>query len=296
MSVEKFKPQLWEGAMIANFHNQSIGEVITCQPTKINGKTITWNRPAIGNLKDYEGNVNWDDIDTTDVSMEFNKEKYFAFKLEDVDSVQLVGDVLVATTQEHSALMAEDYDRNILKVIAEEAKKENIIGSKSQKVLATPVNAYDLIVDLGTKLSQNKVPKINRYVTVNAEFLGLLSKDRRFTSNPTILQNGVVEGQVINTLQVVCSEELPSNVIVANYKNGSGAAKQIDEIEAMRLQGSFADGIRGLMVHGAKVLCPESVAILNYQIGTASDMPAQKVEVANVVKTQVVTEATKESK
>ncbi len=66
----------------------------------------------------------------------------------------------------------------------------------------------------------------------------LLSKDTRASrQNPKVLENGVVEGQTINgMMQVMCSEELPANVIIANHKSAIGAAKQINEVEAMRLQ------------------------------------------------------------
>jgi hypothetical protein len=40
---------------------------------------------------------------------------------------------------------------------------------------------------------------------------------------------------------------------------------KFDKIEAMRLQDSFSDGIRGLVNYGVKTLQPEGVAVLNYE-------------------------------
>ncbi|UZP02297.1 hypothetical protein JW813_11255 [Clostridium botulinum] len=290
MSVDEFKPTLWEGALIANFHSVSIAEAMSTKPTDIKGKTVKFNKVNAGNLKDYEGVVNWDDIDTTDVDMTFDKKKYFAIKLDDCDKVQTKADVMVATTAEHSAVLAETYDKDFFITLTAGAKASNVIGSKSSKIKLTKANVYDYIVDLGTKLAKNKVPKINKFVTVDAEVLGLLSKDKRFTSNPNVLSNGFVEGQKINGMQVMSSEELPTGQIVAHHLSAAGCAKQLDEMEAMRLQNAFADGIRGLCMYGSKVLREEAIAVLNYEVGTDTDIDPINVNVTNTVNTKTVTE------
>ena len=259
MAVDNFKPTLWEGALLANFHSVSIADVLATPPAEIKGSKVIFNRIAGGTLKDYEGSVDWDEIDTTPVEMTFDKKKYFAFALDDVDKVQLKADVMTATTKEHSAVLAETYDKDFFAALL--AGTKLLIGSSSSKKKVTPANAYDYIVDLGTMLSKKKVPKVNRFVTVNADYLGLLSKDKRFADNPKVLENGVVEGQTINGMQVMCAEELPANVVIANHKSAIGAAKQINEMEAMRLQSKFADGIRGLCVYGDKVLRDDATRV-----------------------------------
>lgn len=287
MSVESFKPTLWEGALIANFHSLSIADVLATPPSEIKGHKVTFNRVAAGTIKDYTGTVEWEDIDTTPVDMVFDKEKYFAFALDDVDKVQTKGDVMAATTKEHSAVLSETYDKDFFAALL--AGTTMKIGSSSAKKKVTSVNAYDFIVDLGTMLSKKKVPKVNRFVTVNADYLGLLGKDKRFTDNPKVLENGIVEGQVINGMQVMCSEELPANVILASHKSAIGAAKQIEEMEAMRLQNKFADGIRGLCVYGHKVLRDDASAALYYEVGTAADVDPINVKITNDTKSPVNT-------
>lgn len=292
MSVENFKPTLWEGALLANFHSKSVADALSTKPVEINGNKVIFNRIGSGNVKDYDGTVSWDDINTTPIEMTFPKKKYFAFALDDCDKAQIKGDVMIATASEHSASLLEVYDKDFYLDLSSGVNTANVIGSKSTKKKITPANVYDYIVDLGTILGKNKVPKGNRFVTVDSEVLGLLSKDKRFTSNPTVLENGIVEGQKINGLQVVCSEEKPANIIVAHHKSAIGAAKQIDEMEAMRLQSSFADGIRGLCQYGSKVLRDEAIAVLHYEIGTASDIDPINVKVANVVQTEVTNTVT----
>lgn len=281
MSVQNFKATLWEGALLANFHSVSVADSVSTKPTKVQGNKVIFNRVGAGTIKDYEGSIAWDEINTTPIEMTFDKKKYFAFSLDDCDKVQLVADVMGATTAEHAAVLAETYDKDFYLTLTGGVKAANKIGSASSKKDVSPANIYDYIVDLGTILSKNKVPKANRYVTVDAEILGLLSKDRRFTPNPTVLQNGVVEGQVINTMQVVCSEEKPANQIVAHSKGAIGAAKQLDEMEAMRLQSSFADGVRGLCMYGSKVLRDDAIAVLHYNVIPTDQMGVTNVKVVN---------------
>ena len=112
MAADNFKPTLWEGALLANFHSVSIADVLATKPAEIKGQKVIFNRVAGGTLKDYSGSVDWDDIDTTPVEMVFDKKKYFAFALDDVDKVQLKADLLSATTKEHAAVLAETYDKD----------------------------------------------------------------------------------------------------------------------------------------------------------------------------------------
>ena len=118
----------------------------------------------------------------------------------------------------------------------------------------------------------------------------MLSKDPRFTSNPSVLANGIVDGATVGGMQIICTECKPGNQIIAHHKSAIGAAKQLDEMEAMRLQGSFADGIRGLCMYGSKELRTEAIAVMYYEvIPTEEAVRTVKVEVTNTEDKPVIT-------
>lgn len=265
MSVQSFIPTIWEGKLLANYSKESITELITTKPMKIEGNKITFNRVGAGNVKDYDGTVSWDEVNTTPIELNMDQKKYFAFSVDDVDKVQAAGDLVDSYTAEEATKVKEEIDTFTLGFYTE-AHADNVIGTDVEPVLLDVGSVYNYIVDLGTKLNKKKVPKANRFVIIESEVLGLLSKDSRFTANPTVLENGVVEGQKINGMQVVVSEELHSTggvyKIMALHKSAVGFGKQIDKTEAMRLQNTFADGVRGLVVYGAEVLRPEGLAVL----------------------------------
>lgn len=266
MAIENFKRVLWEGALLANFHDVSIADVITTKPTSVNGSKVVFNRVGSANLKDYTGTINWDEVVTTPVELPFNQKKYFAITVDDVDKVQLVADVMKDTVKEHSDVLSEVIDNYILTQATKGVKAANKIGSVATQELVTVSNVYDYIVDLGTKLNKAKCPKTDRFVMINSDILGLLTKDDRFTRNPDVLANGIVNGQKINGMQVVLTEEVPTGTVVALHKSALGYAKQLDEIEAMRLQSSFADGVRCLCVYDSVVLRDDAIAVLNYKL------------------------------
>ncbi|WP_242295160.1 hypothetical protein [Bacillus cereus group sp. BfR-BA-01426] len=269
MSVATFIPTIWEARLMANFHKRSIADLITTKPTKIEGNKIIFNRVGAVNVKDYEGKVEWDDTNLSKVEINMDQKKYFAFKVDDVDAVQAAGDLIDPHTQEAGSVLQETVDTFILGKYTG-ALKEHLIGSDSAPIELTPKNAYDYIVDLNTILNIKKVPKTERFTIINSQVLGLLSKDDRFTKQPIVLENGIVEGQIINGSQIVVSEEVHGTdgkyKIMGLHKSAIGYGKQLDETEAQRLQTSFADGIRGLMVYGGDMLRQESLAVLTATI------------------------------
>ena len=40
MAADNFKPTLWEGALLANFHSVSIADVLATKPTEIKGQKV----------------------------------------------------------------------------------------------------------------------------------------------------------------------------------------------------------------------------------------------------------------
>ena len=249
MAVTNFIPTIWEARLMAKFHERSVAELITTAPTKIEGNKIVFNKVSDVALKDYEGTVSFDDLQTSKVELNMDIEKYWAFKVDDVDAVQAAGNLIDPHVQEAGYGLQEATDKLVLD---EALKTANTV---------TAERIYDVIVKANTQLNKNKVPKAERFAVINSEVLEELQLDARFTKEYKILENGIIEGANINGTQLVFSEELNEGAfaIVVLHKSAIGYAKQLEETEAMRLQNSFADGIRGLQVDGVKTLREEAI-------------------------------------
>ncbi len=260
-----FKRKLWEARLIEHFNEASVLSAITTAPTELTAHAIVFNKVNAGTISDYEGVVNWENVDTTPVEMTFDFKKYFADTVDDVDKAQSGNMSLLdnyASTQ--GKYLSEAADTYAYAKFAAGA------GTKIEnKEITTPEDMYDYIVDLGVALGKKKVPASNRYVVIGWDVLGLLQKDKRFTHNPDVLANGIVNGQKINGMTIIVTANAPANTVVALYKGAVGFGQQINELEAMRLQNAFATGVRGLSVAGAIVLNADGVATLTYTIAEA---------------------------
>lgn len=269
MSVNSFKSTIWEARLLENYKKASVAERVTTKPVRLEGEKAVFNRIGASKVKDYEGTVSWDAAETSPVELAFDQKKYFAVTVDDVDAVQASGDVLDQYMTEEAEAFAESADAYVMGLYTE-AHEDNKVGDDTTPIEVTAANAYDTIVNLGVKLSKQKAPMAGRYVMVNAEVLGLLEKDPRFTATPEYRDNGIVEGQKINGMQVVVTEEVhqvgDNHKIMAVARGGVGYGKQIDKMEAMRLENSFADGVRGLAVYGATALNPKGIAVATVKL------------------------------
>lgn len=252
MSVSTFIPQVWEASLLKNFHERSVAEVITTAPTKIEGNKVVFNNVSDVTINDYTGTVSWGDLATSKVELPMDIKKYFAFKVDDVDAVQAAGDLIDPHTEEAGYKMQEDLDKAVIAVG---------YATKNTVTAETGERAYDTIVKCNLALNKKKVPKSNRYAVINAEVLADLCVDPRFTDKYEILENGIIEGGNINGTQLVYSEELNagSAAVLVLHKSAIGFGKQLDDVEALRLESAFADGVRGLAVAGAAILRPEGI-------------------------------------
>ena len=262
MSIQSFKPEIMEQALILEFHNKSILDKITTAPSSTNGAKAIFNRIGGGSVKAYAGTVDYDDITSTPVEMLFDKQNYFAIQLDDVDAVQAKAETMRPVVEDLALQVAEQVETQVLADVVDNVTPD----MKIEKDAMLPSDAYDLVVDLGIKLGQKKVPVANRVVVCNNEFLQQMAKDDRFARNFTILEDGLVDGANINGMKIVVSENVPQGNVIALHKSAVGFATQINKVEALRLEGAFADAIRGLNVHGNVVLRPEAIAVLEYEL------------------------------
>lgn len=84
------------------------------------------------------------------------------------------------------------------------------------------------------------------------------------TNNPEMIRKGVV-GRY-NDADVVMSNAIYNNgshkFCMIRTKNAIAFAGQIKEVEAMRLEGAFADGIRGLDVYGMSIIAQDELEVV----------------------------------
>lgn len=269
MSVKNFIPQIWSARLLANLDKNLVyanavnrdyeGEI------KKFGDTVKINQMGDVTVKDYKGGVIEDpeELDSNQTILTIDQAKYFNFKVDDVDKAQ-ANVTLVDKGMGRASYAVQDVIDKFIAALVKDAKIK--VGNTSKPVEITVANAYDTLVDLGVELDNKNVPRVGRFVILPPFYLGLLSKDPRFTKDFKILENGVVDGATVSGFKIMMSNNVPfasSNYsIMAGIDMAISFAGQVTEVEAYRPEKSFSDAMKGLYVFGAKVTQPDCLACL----------------------------------
>ncbi|NEB42264.1 P22 coat protein - protein 5 domain protein [Streptomyces sp. SID14515] len=279
MSVALFKPQIWSAQILAGLDealvyaqpqivNRDYEGEITSQGQSV--RIVTIGDPSIFPYKSGD-TINYEDIDTAGLDLPIDQGDAFAFKLDDVDKAQVALNPMAKTTQRAARKLAAQADRYVASLYTGVAPS-NVVGSSGSPVnIATnPKDAWDkVLIPLRTKLNRANVPGIDRYVVVSPEFTGALLQDDRFvrvdaSGNEQGLRNGIVgraAGFDVLESNVTPNPSSDTQVIQAGYPGALTFVDQILETEALRLESTIADAVRGLHVYGAKLIRPEGIAV-----------------------------------
>jgi hypothetical protein len=213
---------------------------------------------TIGDYVKNTTTIAYELLNDSRVTLVIDQSKYFAFRVDDVDQAQQHPKIIDAASARASYQLAETADR-YLSGRYTEAAAGNIIAASQ----FTAANVYTKFVDLSVKMDEGNVPSEGRFAIVPPWVAGLLQQNSSFLSaQPETVLNGAI-GQVagisiLKSNNVVATGTSPVvHHIVAGVADAWSFAQQIASVEALRLEGSFADGVRGLHLYGGKVLIPE---------------------------------------
>ncbi|NUP02068.1 MAG: P22 coat protein - protein 5 domain protein [Nonomuraea sp.] len=279
MSVALFKREIWSAQILTSLDNT----LVYAQPQVVNRdyegeitsqgqsvRIVTVGDPSVFPYKSGD-TINYEDIDTAGTDLLIDQGDAFAFKLDDVDKAQVAVNPMMKTSQKAAQKLADKADAFVAGLYTGVAPA-NVVGTTGAPIAigATPTDAWDkVLVPLRTRLNRANVPAAGRYVVVSPEFTGALLRDDRFdrvdaSGTDQGLRNGIV-GRAAG-FDVLESNVTPvptgdTQVIQAGYPGAITYADQILETEALRLESTIADAVRGLHVYGAKLLRPEGIAV-----------------------------------
>ena len=303
MSVDAFIPTLWSEKFIGQLEKAQVYANVVNRDyegeIKNYGDTVRVNTVGPVTIADYTKNtinLTPEVIQGAGQPMTIDQAKYFYFALDDVDKAQIKGSVMEQAMARASYGMKDATDTFLAALIAAGVHEDNILeagatnSSTSNPVLvgtgAGDADAYELLVDLSTRMNLANVPGNDRWVVVDPNFVGLLLIDPRFTSFGTgssldTIKSGSSAGgdmgnltsvlRTLTGLTVHVSNNVPVSgsvyTILAGQKRAASYAEQIAEgqPEAFRLQTGFADAVRGLHLYGGKVFEPACLASVYVQ-------------------------------
>ena len=221
----------------------------------------SFNDLTIGTYAKNSTTISYELLTDSRQTLLIDQSKYFAFKVDDIDEAQMRPKIVDAASQRAGYQLAETADRYIAGLYAG-------ITNFTATSQATSSNIYQKLVETKVKLDELNVPAEGRFIILPPWVAGLALQNSTFlAASAASTLNGAI-GQVAG-FNVLVSNNVPTSGsapvvshIVAGHSSGWTYAQQIADVEAIRLEGSFADGIRGLHLYGAKVIRPEALHVL----------------------------------
>lgn len=257
-NIQSFVPSLWSAELVQAFESQSIVNLVVKEIPQVGGKYIL-NTMTTPDVADYNGTVTYGEIGMSAKEIVLDQRKIVSVKVDDIEQAQMVRSVREDITHEMGYKMAEAVDAF---VVAE------LLGAANVKAGAKIDDAYDEVVKAQSKMNKANVPHAGRIALVSQEVLDALMLDARFIAyfrNATILENGLVDGVVINGLRFAVTNRVPDNtMIIVHQPSAYGFAKLLHEAEAVRLIDTVADGLRQLCVFGGGVIREESIQVVKF--------------------------------
>src|SRR5579872_4188489 len=299
MSLSNFIPQLWSDTLLpalranlvyGNLFNDDYEGTVSRM-----GDTVKIN--AIGNItitaysKDTDLNPP-QALTDAQTMLTISQAQYYNFDVDDVDAAQahpeVMGEAMSWAAYELSLTMDTYYAGFY-------TDASNLIGSSgsfqtisaaTQTNVGAGTTAYDYLVILNQKLTENKVPKVGRWCVVPPWITTFLIQDIRFTSfntpdaRMTITTNkldasaGAISDAYlgrIGGMDVYESVNAPhlggtvgvsgaQDVVLAGHRMALTKAEGLNKVEAYRPPYRFADAVKGLALYGAKTVRPYAVA------------------------------------
>lgn len=251
----------------------SIGRITSKAYTKNAGAGNTAASPTIAGIDRPEI------LQSSALWLTADQQYYFNFEIDDVDKAQANVSVMADAMREAAYSISDRIDAFCASTLQTGVAGTtdgtgNRLSARTISTVSSP-DAYETLVDLGTKLSENDVPKAGRWAAVPPWFYGMLAKDVRFTNygtsaNRETLANGSIgrafgmEIKESNNLSGATSGTLAvANgvyTILAGVSDAATFGEEVDSIEAFRPQDGFNDAMKGLHVYGAKVTRPYALA------------------------------------
>lgn len=281
MSIDNFKPVIWSAKLLKNLNDAHV--FVSCFNTdyegeiKNQGDSVRINSIGRITTKTYTNNAGLgavsaidapEIIDDATMVLQITERDYFNFGISDVDAYQIKPKLMDAAMMEAGWSMSDASDEfGATTLNAGVATANQLTAATSVGTGATDDDAYEILVDLNVKLTENNVPRDGRWVVVPPWFHGTLLKDPRFVSYGTAeniarLKNGLV-GRAAG-LEIKESNNVPVNglayTLIAGHTLAATFAQQIDKVDAFQPHNGFSDAMKGLHLYGAKVTRPYALA------------------------------------
>lgn len=285
MSVLAFKPEIWSKVILAALQKNLVfggsGIVNNDYDGEISGPGnvvhITQFGDPVINAYTPNSSLQYQALNDAGLDLNIDQAFSFAFSVDDVDRRQAAGDMQSYLEERASYKLADTADQYIASLYTG-VSTSNIVGTSGSPIApalyapSTPADFYQkVLLPLKVQLTEANIPMQGRYVVVPPWAEGLLEQTQAFIAitdmqgQPSdVFKNGMIgraAGFDIYVSNNAVNYSGSNWIVQAGHPMAITYAEQIVQTEALRLQTTFADGVRGLHVFGAKLVRPDAIAV-----------------------------------
>ena len=263
MSITNFIPQIWAGVILRELENLTIARQI-CDlqyegEIKGKGDTVKLLGLADPTINDYTGSVTYEELEDASQELKILKQKYFAFKVDDVDKTQAHVNLMDSQNKKAAYKLRDTADALVMGLYSQCLSANTITDATLDTATILSV-----IARMGQILDENNVPAEGRWAVIppwwKAKLVLIGFKFGVEKSGIDFLKELGFTFYVSNNLTDLGTNQ---HQVMAGGKNAIAYIDQIVNVEALRLQSSFSDAIRGLHVYGYKIVKPKEIVRVN---------------------------------
>jgi hypothetical protein len=273
MALSNFIPEIWSKKLLkifnktvvmANLVNRDFEGDITAAGDVVHVRTF--GDVAVNNYT-RDMTISFQSLTDPMVDLLIDQQKYFAFKVDDLDKAQSNIDILEGYAARAAIAIRDVVDTRLVGHYAD-VDAGNVIGTDAAPITLTSSNIYGYITQLGEKLDNCNIPQEGRNLVITPKFKTMLLQSAEFTRatslGDNVIQNGYIGNVAGFAVHATTNNPAVGSVVnlLAFTKDYISFASQVSKIETVRPYNMFADAVKGLYLYGSKVLLPKAGAVL----------------------------------
>lgn len=290
--TNKWIPHIFSKKTIVKFYENTVIPAISNSDyegdIKNGGDTVIIQTVPTVVVRDYTKSqvLTFQDLEAPSVTLQINRAKYFAFKMNRVDEKQTLINMMDKASADAAEQMKIVIDREYLVNVASDAAAANQgltagiksvdidLGVTTDPVVITKVNILDILVDCATVGDEQNWPDSDRWIVIPPWMAGMIKKsdlkDASLSGDGTsILRNGKIGSidrwniHVSNLYTSITDGSNKCYNVLFGHKSATCFASQLTEMEYFdKIETGFGSLMKGLNLFDYKTLKPESMGVL----------------------------------
>jgi len=272
MAAGDFNPEIWTKDVLKNWDEKF--PIVSCtnqeheKDVKSDGDTVIVFVVGDITVNTYSGTVTYETPSQGNESMALDQDKYWAFNVPDIDKVQSRPNIRKLYTKRADVAYKRNVEQYLLGASIIAAAGNEVIAKTTGGITGgalTASNVYTVLNRARRLMEDDNTwvdgemwlgvpPVVTEMIRNSNELIHATEKGDQFIKSGTVTKlAGWNLLQVdVGNMQGAGTDGDPYHMVGGN-KDAINFVQQIKEMEGIRRDGSFATGVRGLFVYGAKI-------------------------------------------